>query len=412
LPPLPDAVANVLLFLPWGFLLALHLSRRGKGLYQTILLGAVTAFGVSAVVESLQLLSHSRMTSATDLVNNAGGGFLGSGVGWVVGARLRSSMGSLLRRELARRPLTVLALAVALFTVFWAVSPYDLSFDVDYLKGSIKATRLVPFGAPLRGAAPAENLWERLSEFLAWTLIGGVIGLAARAERWSGRRLVTRGCAVVLALAAGTELVQLLVRSRTSDATTVLFSFLGGGSGVLLVLRARNPDIKRLGMAAIVVWVTTTLVSGLSPWRFGLPPHASPEIWRLTPFIHHFLRTNVYALTDTMMQMLFYAPLGILIAARSSAPTARASVLIACCVAGAVELAQILIPERTPDTTDVALGGIGAALGFRVWRWAVAERRKVISAVTASVRRAAAVERPTAPAALVGGATSGPRTGS
>lgn len=69
-----DVIANVLLFLPFGYLFAASHPRRGW----LLLLG--TAAAISLTAESLQLLSPARYPSATDVVVNTGGAFLG---GWL-----------------------------------------------------------------------------------------------------------------------------------------------------------------------------------------------------------------------------------------------------------------------------------------------------------------------------------------
>ena len=68
-----DVIANVLLFLPLGYLFAVAHPRRG---YATLLTAAAA---VSLTAEALQLLSPARFPSATDVVVNTGGAFLG---GW------------------------------------------------------------------------------------------------------------------------------------------------------------------------------------------------------------------------------------------------------------------------------------------------------------------------------------------
>jgi glycopeptide antibiotics resistance protein len=68
-----DVIANVLLFLPFGYLFALAHPRRGY-----LLLVAVAA-AVSLTAEALQLLGPARFPSATDVVVNTGGAFAG---GW------------------------------------------------------------------------------------------------------------------------------------------------------------------------------------------------------------------------------------------------------------------------------------------------------------------------------------------
>jgi glycopeptide antibiotics resistance protein len=69
-----DVIANVLLFLPFGYLFVASHPRRGY----LLLLGSAAA--VSLTAESLQLLSPARYPSATDVVVNTGGALLG---GWL-----------------------------------------------------------------------------------------------------------------------------------------------------------------------------------------------------------------------------------------------------------------------------------------------------------------------------------------
>lgn len=75
-PPirLRDIVANLVLFAPFGAAVALNVNRS-----RAVLAAGVTALVLSASAESLQLFSHTRFPSATDLVCNT--------VGAVAGAR-------------------------------------------------------------------------------------------------------------------------------------------------------------------------------------------------------------------------------------------------------------------------------------------------------------------------------------
>ena len=72
-PPvrLRDMVANLLLFAPFGAAIALNVSRSRR-----IVLAAVSAAILSLVCETLQLYSHARFPSATDLVMNTAGAAL------------------------------------------------------------------------------------------------------------------------------------------------------------------------------------------------------------------------------------------------------------------------------------------------------------------------------------------------
>ena len=77
-----DVISNVLLFMPWGFLLATWRIRCGTGLLRAILLGLFSGFLLSGAVECAQLFTPSRTTSLLDLVTNTAGSTLGAAIGW------------------------------------------------------------------------------------------------------------------------------------------------------------------------------------------------------------------------------------------------------------------------------------------------------------------------------------------
>jgi hypothetical protein len=163
----------------------------------------------------------------------------------------------------------------------------------------------------------------------------------------------------VLGLATASELSQLLIRSHSTDATTVVYAVAGGAAGAALVLsRAAGPRAW-IG-PAIAVWLAATLGSGLEPWRFSLG-HVGTVGW--VPFSHYFERTDAYALADAMMQILLYAPLGFLLAARDPGVGLVRAGLAGAAVGGIVEGGQLLLSGRVTDVTDVLLGGAGAAVG-------------------------------------------------
>ena len=69
-----DVLANIFLFLPFGYLFAVSHPHRGYGLL------VATAAAISLTAETLQVLSPARYPSATDVVVNTAGALLG---GWL-----------------------------------------------------------------------------------------------------------------------------------------------------------------------------------------------------------------------------------------------------------------------------------------------------------------------------------------
>src|SRR4051794_39573917 len=59
----PDVQANVLFFLPWGFLLALWRARRGAGFIASVAVATFSGALLSSAVELIQLFIANRSTS-------------------------------------------------------------------------------------------------------------------------------------------------------------------------------------------------------------------------------------------------------------------------------------------------------------------------------------------------------------
>ena len=68
-----DVVSNVLLFMPWGFLLAVWLAGRGRRYVAVLTLALLSGAFLSGTVEFVQLFAPSRYASFVDLVTNTFG---------------------------------------------------------------------------------------------------------------------------------------------------------------------------------------------------------------------------------------------------------------------------------------------------------------------------------------------------
>ena len=75
-----DVIRNVLLYVPWGYLLARHVRPAGISAWRV----AGFAFIVSLATEATQLMSHGRFPSATDVACNVAGAW--GGALWAVRA--------------------------------------------------------------------------------------------------------------------------------------------------------------------------------------------------------------------------------------------------------------------------------------------------------------------------------------
>lgn len=84
-----DVVANVVLFVPFGWALAWRGERRGVGL------AALVGLSLSLLVELSQVYTHNRIATVTDLLTNTTGAWLGA---WLA-TRGESARGSALATQ-------------------------------------------------------------------------------------------------------------------------------------------------------------------------------------------------------------------------------------------------------------------------------------------------------------------------
>jgi glycopeptide antibiotics resistance protein len=385
-----DLITNVLLFMPWGFLLAIWRAGRGTSCAASVLLATLTGSLLSAGVEIGQLYAPSRTPSVVDLAANTLGSILGALIGWAAVRRAWPEMEVRLGRMVAERPMAGCALAVAAGLVFAGLSPFDVSLDVDDLKAAVKKSRPIPFGAPLRGPRPPAEPWSWAGEWLTWTLAGGLLVLAARESGWHGIRAWSLTVALSGGLSLAIEVSQLLSASREVDMTSVALAVLGSALGAAPVVRSTSRDARRWVGPAIVIWVLVVALAAWTPPRFGWPepPFLRPE--RVVPFWAYYIRTDRNALADLINQVLAFIPLGALLAAWSWRRSFAGGLVIGLGCGFVLEFGQVFLPDRTADLTDVLTAAAGAGLGVVLWRWGESLRRSTRGIASAPPRASGA----------------------
>jgi VanZ family protein len=290
-----DFVSNVLLFMPWGFLLAAWQAERGATYLAAAIFALLTGLLLSAGVETAQLFAPSRTTSLHDLLSNATGSMLGALVGWPFAGRVWPRLAKRVRQLAAERPLMACAMAVAAGLTITALSPFDVSIQASDLKAAIKNARLFPFGPTLGGSEAPVKPWFWAVELLTWTLAGALFALATRE---AGRRGIQAILCVAIAggsLCLVTELLQIVVPSRQIDMSTVVVALAGSTAGAALVVRAGSLDARHWIAPALYVWGALAILTYWTPPNFAWPATAffGPE--RLVPFWSYYVRTDAAA---------------------------------------------------------------------------------------------------------------------
>jgi|SRR5271165_1207721 len=364
-----DIVSNVLLFLPWGFLCSVWLADRGTGYAVSLIVSSLTGLALSGFVEFLQLFATTRTTSLIDLATNFSGSMTGAVIGLLF-ARWASPLAKpWLGRVVRGWPMIAGSLLVAAGLMISDLAPFDVSIDIGDLKTSIKAARPIPFGPAVDGSESPAEPWSWARETLTWIMVGGLFMLAFREAGWTGFRAMGGSAAVAGGLSLAIEVLQLTIRSRVSDATSVVWSLSGSMLGAMIVGRSGAAESRRWLGPAMALWFMIGMIEAWTPPNFAWPesPVLSPE--RLVPFLAYYRSTDIHALADLINQTMFFVPLGTLLAARFPRISAWACVGIGFILGVVLETGQLFIVDRTSEITDALSAGFGAGLGFRLWRW-------------------------------------------
>ncbi len=364
-----DMVSNILLFLPWGFLLSVWLADRGTGYAVSLIVASLTGMALSGFVEFLQLFTPTRITSLIDVATNLSGSLTGAVIGWPLARWASPLTQPWLRRVVSARPMVAGSLLVAAGLTISSLAPFDVSIDLGNLKKSIKSARPMPFGLAVDGSEFPAEPWSWARETLTWMMVGGLFMLAFREAGRTGFRAIGGSAAAAGGLSLAIEVLQLTIRSRVTDTTSVVWSLAGSLSGAMIVGRSGAADSRRWLGPAMALWFIIGMIEAWTPPNFAWPEtHVlTPE--RLVPFLQYYRRTDIYALADLSSQTMFFVPLGALLAARFQRISAWVCVGIGLLLGVVLEVGQLFIVDRTSEITDALSAGLGAGLGFELWRW-------------------------------------------
>jgi len=377
--PIFDLVANVLLFVPWGGLLAILLGNRRLGLIVTMALATILGGTLSSSVELLQLLEPIRYPSFIDVFTNSAGSALGAFGGWIGCQLVWPWFAPRLRNAVVQGPMTALAVGMTVAILVAAVSPFDLCLGQRPIKEAIKQARIIPFGPAIRASRPPDDPWSWAREALAWSLAGGIFTLALRESGRDVGQSIFGGMAIGVTLAGTCEMAQVFISSRRTDATSILFAAIGCAVGATCAALGRRRHPRAWLVPAQVAWVTVMILTQWSPPGFVPQNLSDIKLNMLIPFMAYYQWSDLRALGDIVDEVLLAVPLGAFLALQW--PSGRATIFHAALIGFGVgfllELGQVFNPARYADITDTFWAATGSALGFMLWRWGCSIRAMV-----------------------------------
>jgi VanZ family protein len=338
--PRADILANVVAYVPFGAMLAYAAADyrgRSRALGVAILVGAALSLGL----ELAQACLPGRTSSWADVAANATGVALGALLarGWHRLVQDAGGDGPL--ALVADAPVGPLALAALLAWVAYQTFPWSLSVRLETLRQNV---RLVE---PLLAGTPLLDPMNLARYTVSWVSAGLLLRAASRPATQVGSALL-----LVAALVLGVQLF--LELPRLSEETPVALVL---ALPVLLIADrpALRPLQPRLLLAAILV---LTALHQLQPgaggyhYRFSWLPAfgGGSPLWALQTGLFFFACALAYATATAWM--------------RPDRP--RWAVVAAGTVAWQLllEVAQIWVPGRVPDTSTPLLLAAGWAIAL------------------------------------------------
>jgi VanZ family protein len=311
-----DFVANILLYLPFGFF-AIQALRRRVAVWQV---AAVTLAGMllSTTMELLQFYVPGRETSLADICSNSIGSFVGAGAGVLLHQRFGADLLQPIRRHPSSSLILVCWLGYRLF-------PYAPVIDLHKYWHAVRPLLVSPELPPL-------NLFRH-------TVIWLVLALALDELFDSAWRQIVFPLSVALLLSSRIVILDaILSPAEVLGAAIAVICWFG--------FLSRLP----IRMAVVfVLFVILVIVQALEPFHFS--SSARPFTWvPFQGFLHGSIALNVQSFLE---KTFLYGSL-VWLAVRAGCSW-KIAVPVCGALVFALRLAQVYLPGRSAEITDVII---------------------------------------------------------
>lgn len=368
-----DWAANILLFLPLGFLAvgALAVDRSWFAALLAALVVVPVCGGLSAAIEFVQIFFPPRIPSINDMAAETLGGATGALLWLAVGAQLTRRLRQFWMGMGEQGPAGLLLPLYLIFLVLYQALPFDLTISPVEIYHKYKEGRLVLWPFAEVAGNPFEAIQKHLINLFFFLPVGVLLaGLPSPAwrQRSSWLRILLLGAG----LAALVEVVQLVVLSHTTKSSDVLVGCFGVLFGWVMGVSCGVPSAGRVGR--VLLWIGYLALLVFVSWQpFDFEFSWAMAMKRLgqlswVPFVDYFEGDYLHALEQFVEKTLLFVPLGALLAPllpeaghpRRWAPAVLASLLLELCLEGG----QIFLPTRYPSISDVLVAVLATWTAF------------------------------------------------
>jgi glycopeptide antibiotics resistance protein len=377
-----DWIANILLYIPLGFLSTACLmdAVRSPGAKVLFVLVALhVCFFIAAGIEFLQIFFAPRTVSLNDIMAEVLGAAGGIALWCIAGRRLarlwRSVFAGGRRAVDAALALYVLVyLAISLFPFDFPVSLSELSWKLTTDQYSFVITRgasnhllrclvilmveiitTVPFGVLIA----IRSGDRRRHKFYAALIYGGAFGLTM-------------------------EVLQFFTASGVTQGASVLTRVIGIGLGfwLLPIIRGGRLSALRPFLKTGIVFATMPyflLLMALNDWFSQRWVNVGKAFFKLNrkmfiPFYYHYFTTETMAMASLLFNVVMYIPIGLGYWAwhhsrKSSSGSPVIAGLFGCAAAGVIEGGKLFLANKHPDFTNLLIAAAAAWAAYSVAVW-------------------------------------------
>jgi glycopeptide antibiotics resistance protein len=396
-----DWAANILLFIPLGFLLMgfLAVDRPARAGWVAALFVLPTCSLLSGTIEFAQLYFPPRVTALNDVVAESLGGLIGTTIWLVAGQRITSQLrqfwGDLGGPNTAKSLLP----AYLIFLVLVHAMPMDLTISPVEIIHKYREGRvlLIPFA---RWKADPFGVVQKCLTNMAFFLPAGMLLTGLSGPFWQRTHRWPAILGLGLGLASLIECMQLCVYTRFFDSTDILTGGIAVLAGWFIGLAcqrvpldpsprvaneaglqsASTHTVRRYWSYGVLGgWLALLIFVEWQPFNFNLSLSAAASRLRamsVVPFNDYQQANYLDAFDQICAKIVLFLPIGAILA--WVLPKAEGfSKPIAAFVAGIflttlLEGGQLFLPTRYASITDILIETFGVWLGF------VAARRALI----------------------------------
>jgi VanZ family protein len=380
-----DLGANFLLMVPAGFF--------GMGLVwgkgSPVLMGALgigvwcVCLAVSFASEFGQIFFIGRTPALSDIVMQAIGSLAGI-VAWCLWGRIiwvrlfenKSKVGAINAAE-------KILWGYLIVLIGYSVIPLDIRISPVAVYHKFMAGRLVliPFGFDYESFTAFA--YATVTDFLIWVPVGFLRILTGRkstAQAW----LWMVGAVVII------EGSQIFIGSRIFDVTDILLGIVGGGTGIFLgrkipydargTVEARGEGLALyrstwIGLALACLWCLVLVAVFWYPYEIRIEKafvEGQIERFFQAPLSAYYYSRPLQAFSAMLRKILFFLPLGVFVGLalrplQRIGPKSLLFFIAAILSFGAglgIELGQVIMPRKIPDSTDLFFETGGGVLGY------------------------------------------------